>query len=265
MKLISLNVAAFEKNNAKLSSFLNEQNADILVLQEVIKRIDDSTNSDSISKESIDVVTPFLTESFFAPIWILSKFEYNNFHQTDHFLYDFGGKVEFGNYIKTKYKICKGQNIFVQNHFTYVTDWSRWPEEDYRAVQVVDLDISGRKLRLLNYHGIWSKDKTGTGKTKTACEFIKKLALDVNCPAIVAGDFNLFPDTESITVFKPELKSLVDEYKIKTTRPITNELSGKTRNVVDYIFITKEIKVNDFQVLDIDVSDHLPLVLDFEI
>ncbi len=265
MKLISLNVAAFEKNNYKLSQFLAEQCADILTLQEVIRRVDTDSNIDSISIDSINESTPKLTESFFAPFWVLSKFELNEFHGEDHFEYDFEGKVEFGNYIKTKYPIIKGQNIFVQNHFTYVTDWSRWPEEDYRSVQVVDLNTEDKKLRVLNYHGIWSKDKMGTEKTLEACKTIKQLALEAECPSIIVGDFNLFPDTPSISLFKPELISLVDQFNIKTTRPASNELSDKLRNVVDYIFVTKDIKINDFKVLNTDVSDHLPLILDFNL
>jgi endonuclease/exonuclease/phosphatase family metal-dependent hydrolase len=265
MKLISLNVAAFERNNEKLFDFLHEQGADIFLLQEVVRSIDNSTDPDLIKKEIIDKATPQLNYSFFAPNWILSKFEKGSFHGSDHFLVEFGGKVEFGNYLKTKYKIDKGQNVFVQNSFTYITDWSKWPEEDYRGVQVSDLNIEGKKLRLLNYHGIWSKDKMGTDKTLAACKIIKRIALEIDYPAIIVGDFNLFPDTPSISLFKPELISLVDQYDIKTTRPLTNQLNDKSRNVVDYIFVTKGIKVDDFKVLDSNVSDHLPLILDFEI
>jgi len=265
MKLVSLNVAFFERNNAKLVDFLKTQNADILCLQEVIKKIDDNVDLDFISKDTIDESSLALKQSFFAPIWVLSKFEKDNFHGKERFIFDLGGKVEFGNYIKSKDEILKGQNIFVQNHFTYVTDWSKWPEEDYRAVQVVDLDINGKKLRLLNYHGIWSKDKMGTDKTKRACEVIKSLALEVDYPSIITGDFNLFPNTESISLFNPELTSLIDQYNINTTRPETNELSDKQRNVVDYIFVSRGVKVNNFEVVQSDVSDHLPLVLDFEI
>lgn len=86
----------------------------------------------------------------------------------------------------------------------------------------------------------------------------------VNYPVIITGDFNLFPDTESMTVFK-DFISLVDEYNIKTTRPKSNELSHLDRNLIDYILVSKGVKINSFQVLDSDVSDHLSLVLDFDI
>jgi len=66
-------------------------------------------------------------------------------------------------------------------------------------------------------------------------------------------------------VFYDRFVSLVDTYKVHSTRPVTNELHGKTRNVVDYILVTKDIKIKDFSVLPSNVSDHLPLGLNFEI
>ena len=65
--------------------------------------------------------------------------------------------------------------------------------------------------------------------------------------------------------FYKDFVSLVDKFNILTTRPKSNELSNFKRNIVDYVLVSKDIKVNSFAVLDSDVSDHLPLVLDFEI
>jgi len=66
-------------------------------------------------------------------------------------------------------------------------------------------------------------------------------------------------------VFKDDFMSLVDKYNISTTRPKSNELSNLKRNVVDYIFVSNQIKVNSFEVLNTDISDHLPLSLDFDL
>ena len=265
IKLLSLNVALFEKNNEKLARFIQKQNVDILALQEVTRRVDVGANREFISMNSIDVGSSPLLESFFAPVCVFSNFEKKDFHDKDLFSVNFKGKVEFGSYLKTRYPIVKAQNVFVQNHFSYVTDWSAWPEEDYRAVQVTDLEIEGKKLRVLNYHGIWSKDKKDSDKSKSACEVIKKLALETEYPSIICGDFNLFPDTDSIGVFAPELTSLVDQFNIASTRPATNELNCEKRNVVDYIFVTKGVTVKNFEVIESDASDHLPLLLEFEL
>ena len=34
---------------------------------------------------------------------------------------------------------------------------------------------------------------------------------------------------------------------------------------VDYVFVSPEVKVIDFSVPNIEISDHLPLILDFEV
>lgn len=264
MKLLSLNIGLFEANNAKLEQFLKEQQPDVLCLQEATKKVDESALQDFVSFDTVNEATPRLTSSFFAPIWVLSKFEKKDFHGEENFVFDLGGKVEFGQYLRSRLPILKGQNVFVQNHFSYVTDWSSWPQEDYRAVQVVDLSINGKVVRVLNYHGIWSRDKRGTDKTLAACERIRELAQEAD-ECIICGDFNLFPDTDSIKVLSEAFTSLIDIYDIRRTRPSSNELSSQSRNVVDYIFVSKGIMVNSFEVIQSDVSDHLPLVLDFDL
>ena len=35
--------------------------------------------------------------------------------------------------------------------------------------------------------------------------------------------------------------------------------------ICDYVFVNNKIKVNDFRVVDSDISDHLPIILDFDI
>lgn len=266
MRLLSLNVALFETNNELVSGFLSKQNIDILCLQEVSEKVDPSVNPDYVSKDPIDQSTKELKYSFFGPTWSIKDFHQKNFHQRISFDFEFGGFLKSGNYIKTKYKIFKKQNVFLTNKIIKVTNWSTWPKKQSKAVQVVDLKLpNSKKLRVLNYHVIWSKEKIGNDQTLKACQKILELAKQVTYPVIITGDFNLFPDTSSMKVFSDDFISLVNEYNISTTRPNHNELSHLQRNVVDYILVSKDVKINSFEVVDTNVSDHLPLVLNFEI
>jgi endonuclease/exonuclease/phosphatase family metal-dependent hydrolase len=184
------------------------------------------------------------------------------------FQHDFGGCIEYGNYVKSKFPIFEGKSIFVQDHFSYLTDWEwveRHPGEEPRMAQVVDLKIDDKKLRILNYHGIWSQHKQDTHRTKAACQQLVQIASEVPYPILLCGDFNLFPDTESIQLVDNQFINLVDKFHIMSTRPKSNELSGVKRNVVDYIFVNKGITVEKFEVIDTDVSDHLPLSFRFRI
>ncbi len=265
MKLLCLNVALFETNNSLLSKFLTEQNAQFVCLQEVTKALDSTVKKEFISKTTIDSATPNLTHSFFGPNSIMGNFEQKNFHGKELYTCEFGGLMEFGNYTKSQYHFTKAQNVFVQNCFTYSEDKSNWPDEDYRSVSVVDFDVEGKKLRILNYHGVWTRNKMGNDMSLKANKMIKDLALNAEGEVIICGDFNLFPDTQSMKVFENYFESLVDTYNVRTTRPITNELHNERRNVVDYILISKGIHVYDFKVINSDISDHLPLFLDFEL
>jgi endonuclease/exonuclease/phosphatase family metal-dependent hydrolase len=267
MRLVSLNVAIFEANNELVKKFLAEQNADILCLQEVTKAIDESANPDYISKTPIDNATKSLEYEFYNPITILKDFQVNNFHKKENFTFDFGGFIEMGNYIRTMFEIVNKEHIYVKNTGNIkITDWKNWPKCFSTGVQIVDLKLPKSKtLRVINYHGIWTKEKVGNAETLEACRKILDLAKEVNCPTIIAGDFNLFPDTLSMQVFYKDFASLVDKYSIHTTRPKNNELSNLKRNVVDYIMVSKDISIDSFKVKDSNVSDHLPLVLDFNL
>jgi endonuclease/exonuclease/phosphatase family metal-dependent hydrolase len=267
MQLLSLNVAIFEANNEPVSKFLTKQNADILCLQEVTKKIDNSANPDYISKSPIDEATKNLKYEFYNPITMLKDFQVNNFHKKENFEFDFGGFIEMGNYIRTGFTIVNKEHIYLKNTGNIkITDWKNWPKCFSTGVQIVDLKLPKSKmLRVINYHGIWTKEKVGNIETLNACRKILSLAKEVNYPTIIAGDFNLFPDSPSMQVFYKDFISLVDKHNIVTTRPNNNELSHLERNVVDYVLVSKGIKINSFKVLDSDVSDHLPLVLDFEI
>jgi endonuclease/exonuclease/phosphatase family metal-dependent hydrolase len=80
---------------------------------------------------------------------------------------------------------------------------------------------------------------------------------------IIMGDFNLFPETESILqIERAGYRNLIKEYNIETTR---NEISwAKYSNKqlwADYCFVGPGIEVIDFQVPQNLVSDHLPMEL----
>ena len=111
MKLLSLNIALFEANNSKLLSFLQELNADIVCLQEVTRGLEESVHSEYVSKNTVDLATPQLKYFFFAPSSVMGDFEQKGFHGKELFHFEFGGLLEFGNYIKSRYKIIKGQYL----------------------------------------------------------------------------------------------------------------------------------------------------------
>ena len=175
------------------------------------------------------------------------------------------------------FKVESGQAIFVKKTFKAVSPGKtfvyRKTENDRGFLMYADLQKEGKTFSVGNIHGKWSPgNKFDTPirlkQSQKIISFFKKK----NLPTIVGGDFNLMPETESVGMFiKEGYRNLIKEFKIDSTR---NELTWASKQndpgfvkqyFSDYVFTSPEIKVMDFSVPKIQVSDHLPLILDFEI
>jgi endonuclease/exonuclease/phosphatase family metal-dependent hydrolase len=113
-----------------------------------------------------------------------------------------------------------------------------------------------------NFHGLWTGD--GRGDTEERIAQSKKLKEFVDTLSgikILCGDFNLDLNTESMSILDNNMKNLIRDYGITSTRNHFFPYPGK---FCDYVLVDKTLKVNDFRVFDDEVSDHLALLVDFE-
>jgi endonuclease/exonuclease/phosphatase family metal-dependent hydrolase len=79
---------------------------------------------------------------------------------------------------------------------------------------------------------------------------------------VLCGDFNLLPDAGSMRIFGAAgLRNLVLEFGVTSTR--TSLYPGLER-FADYVLVSDGIGVRDFRVLLDEVSDHAPLLLEFD-
>lgn len=119
-----------------------------------------------------------------------------------------------------------------------------------------------------NAYGAWKPinkldDPTRLRQSQKIIEFFK----DKKGPKIIGGDFNLFPETKSIQMFEENgYRNLIKEFKITTTR---NRLAWEMypdnkQDYADYAFVSTEVTVKSFSVPDLEISDHLPLILEIE-
>jgi endonuclease/exonuclease/phosphatase (EEP) superfamily protein YafD len=115
------------------------------------------------------------------------------------------------------------------------------------------------------------------GRIKQSRKILDFLA-KVKAPGIVGGDFNLMPTTKSIKMFEDAgYRNLIKDFKIKTTRSKNawrKALENSRKRgfpylgkqlFADYVFVTPEIKIDSFEVPQMEVSDHLPMVLEFDV
>ena len=259
MKLLDLNIGIKLDNTENILEFIEKENADICTFQEAMNAVDDSCYDIFKSKNDIVKLNKYKYNAF-APLFIANGITKNNV-----VVRDFGGKAEQGSLLISKYKIKEHYNQFYYNDYKYEYDATYFREKDWcRSIQNTILEIGGKEIQIINVHGIWNKDKIGDERTIKQAEFIlSKIRQDI--PVIVVGDFNLLPDTESIKLLNKNLTNLILKYNIKSTRPNFDDGLDSGNMVCDYIFVNEKVKVNHFDVINVDVSDHLPLLLEFEI
>jgi len=137
-------------------------------------------------------------------------------------------------------------------------------------LQNVDLEIDKKVLSVGSVHG---KPRPGSKldtpiRIKQSQKIIDFLD-NKKHPKIVGGDFNLKPDTKSVKMFEDAgYRNLIKDFNIKETR---NHLNWdhfpdeERQHFADYCFVSSDIKVLNFEVPNVEVSDHEPLILDFEI
>lgn len=76
---------------------------------------------------------------------------------------------------------------------------------------------------------------------------------------ILLGDFNLNPDTQSFSLLANGMRNLIQEYGITSTR---SSHYTKDNKLADYTLVTPGINVAQFTVPTLEVSDHLPMILE---
>ena len=80
----------------------------------------------------------------------------------------------------------------------------------------------------------------------------------------MGGDFNLFPDTKSLELIREAgFRDLIQEFSISTTRNRYAWEKYPTKYLFsDYVFVSSSLTVQSFEVPTVEVSDHLPMIVE---
>lgn len=245
MKLITLNIWGGRVKEALPPFFEKYNDVDVFCFQEVYKNADGKVNDDEYREVS--------SLNLFGD---LSKMLPNHIGH-------------FRPAVKDHY----GLAIFVNKDLRVIEEGDVWvyKPEDYvsggnhpRNLQYVKVLCDGKELLIANLHGIWSG---GTSKRDTperieqsnkTLEFLAQHS----GPTILAGDFNLRPETESIKILENKFENLISKYGICSTR--TSHYKKECK-FADYVLLNNEVKDTNLTVLPEEVSDHSALLLDFEL
>ena len=129
-----------------------------------------------------------------------------------------------------------------------------------RMMQVISIEKP--KINICNFHGVPGNLKQDTKERELQTKRLQEILDSFDDPKIIVGDFNLNLDTEAILAMEKKVKNLIRESTFKTTRSKYYD-KKEIMPFADYAFVSQNIKVKNFEVLQDEVSDHLPIMLEF--
>ena len=137
-----------------------------------------------------------------------------------------------------------------------------------RTAMHLKLDIGAIEISFINAHLAWAKTPTEEMHQTKQGEIFLKFMKSISAPFVLCGDFNPDPDQPLVQKMNKLARNLTSEYHI------TNTLNPRTHRAkvlfppgvaVDYIYISNDLKVKNFSVIEEDISDHLGLTAEIEI
>jgi endonuclease/exonuclease/phosphatase family metal-dependent hydrolase len=159
------------------------------------------------------------------------------------------------------------QSIYVKKSMRIVSSGTLFADDQTVGLATyVELKLEEGSMFVCNVHGrARPGDKMDTVERVRFSSDIIDFFKDKNAPVVIGGDFNLEPPTKSVGVFKEAgYRDLIDEHDIKTTRNhfAWDLYPGNELYYSDYVFVNDKLKVKNFEVVDNEVSDHLPLIVE---
>lgn len=260
MKLISLNTWG-GKIFEPFIDFINQyqEDTDIFCFQEM-----ENTKSKvkgykgiraNLLQETIDVLKNF--QVFYFPVMS----GYDDQPEPVNFDLSVGQAI----FIKNKIKIISHGDYFVnkkENFQQLKKDFSNLPT----PLQHISFKINDKQFSVFNFHGTpFPGNKLDTDERLTETRKVKEI-MDIKVGAkILVGDFNLLPQTKCIKIYEEEMTNLIKKLKIQRTRSKLSPYYGREdfQKFADYIFVSKDIKIINFEVPKMEISDHLPMILKF--
>ncbi len=260
MKLISLNTWG-GKIYQPLISFIQQhaKDTDIFCFQEILDTTSDIKQHRDLRANLLNELTKILTRfQFFYSIEI-SGFDFTpdpvNFYLTM-------GKTIF---IKKNILVNSTDDILLygdRKEESLKQDFSNLAV----TLQSIEFIIKGKKFAVANIHGTaFPGSKLDTALRLEHSNKIKKFLDSKKGAKIMVGDFNLLPETQSIKIFESNMRNLIKEFNIQRTRSKLSSFYGKEdfQKFADYTFVSGDIQVKSFEVPKVEISDHLPMVLEF--
>ncbi|MCX6134635.1 MAG: endonuclease/exonuclease/phosphatase family protein [Ignavibacteriales bacterium] len=168
---------------------------------------------------------------------------------------------DYGNAFLTRFPILEERNLLYKMIH---------PGEQRGLLQVV-LDVRGEEIVVANTHLESRADDSA--RSTSAAELTRALRGYSSRPVILCGDFNDVPGSRVIAELKKDFRDSWDQVARGAGFPFPSEMPGKR---IDYIFMlnssqpdsasaASRLRAVSARVLQSSASDHLPLIVEFEL
>jgi len=214
-----------------------------------------STGAEIVSLNEVYGRGPFKLNRQEKKLARYSCFRYSKFGKAISFGKIFA-KIHYGNALISKHPIISSSAVPVPAPAKPERRADETKLYEDRNILVSLLNVNNTSLTVMNTHfGLNLKEQENM--------VAKLVEIIENCqtPVILMGDFNVTPHTEVLAPLYEHLKSAADECD-------AYDFTFSTYNphiVIDYIFVSKDIRVLDYTVVKSKVSDHFPCVVTLEI
>lgn len=232
--------------------FLKEQNADIILLQEVYNGQDPSLPDKYRSMEILHKELGYEHEAY-APAMI-DKVEV--------------GGVIGGNVILSKFPVTATDITFFNEPFRERDAYNpaEFPTAP-RNLQHAAIDADGRELHVFNLQGVWDLDGDNFSERRQKMSRVMLDGVKGKKNVILGGDTNARPTNQAMRALEQE-GGLVNVFGTELTTTFNmkhKDNPGYATSVVDLIYVSPEIEIIDKDCPDVDISDHLPLIVTLRI
>lgn len=256
-KFICLNVWNGGKLWEPMVAWLKNEQPDILALQEVFLSQDPrSPKADrTIEELQKELDLPYAE---FAPAFL-------NTH---------GGKeLEKGNAVLSRFPLTPQPTLFYDQPYGPMDDSGLYGQ-DYtlipRNLQQVTVQLPKGPLHVFNTQGIWGHDGKDNPRRAAMGEKILTAISNIttaypNQLVILCGDFNVDEKSQTITKIGTQLTNIFAGERTTSFQLTQKTDGGYATAVVDFMFTTPQVHVLSHSSTEPDISDHLPLVVQFTV
>ncbi len=250
IKVVSLNLWWGGYLFPAILDFLQAEEPDIIMLQEVYNgsrpELDDRYRSVEVLSGRLD-------------------YPHSDFVQA--FVHDSpAGLLPQGNAVFSKFPITGRSSRFITEpaKASYKDLPEEWPVEP-RVLQHVALDTPAGQVNVFNLHGIWdlAGDRYSPERQKMGQLIIEETSGKPN--VILGGDSNASAGNPLMSELGRHLKNAFNPVPKSTFNMRRKDNPGYAAAAVDIMYVSPSVKVLSAACPDIDISDHLPLVVNLEL